>query len=137
MRKSSFLPSYASIYRITAMNRFAGIIITVVAIAALIGAALGWRFPFPGQNRTANQLRTSPQTTQQANQQTTQQANQTRLRASQPTNSASRTNPTQTAQVPNNTQTDTPTSDVNINPEATGSGTGQAETGGQPVSAFW
>lgn len=30
------------------MNRFAGVIITVVAIAALIGAALGWRFPFPG-----------------------------------------------------------------------------------------
>lgn len=120
------------------MNRFAGIIITVVAIAALIGAALGWRFPFPGQNRTANQLRTSPQTTQQANQQTTQQTNQTRLRANQPTNSASRTNPTQTtAQVPNNTQTNTPTSDVTINPEATGSETGQAETAEQPVSAFW
>lgn len=112
------------------MNRFAGIIITVVAIAALIGAALGWRFPFPGQNRTANQLRTSPQTTQQAN--------QTRLRATQPTNSARGTNQTQTtAQVPNNTQTNTQPSDVNINPEATGSGTGQAETGGQPVSAFW
>ena len=118
------------------MNRFAGIIITVVAIAALIGAALGWRFPFPGQNRTANQLRTSPQTTEQANQRTTQQANQTRLRSSQPTNSASRTNPTQTtAQVPNNTQNNTPTSDVTIDPEAAGSG--QAETGGQPVSAFW
>ncbi|HEY9725152.1 MAG TPA: hypothetical protein V6D50_01775 [Chroococcales cyanobacterium] len=112
------------------MNRFAGIIITVVAIAALIGAALGWRFPFPGQNRTANQLRTSPQTTQQAN--------RTQLRTSQPTNSARGTNQTQTtAQVPNNTQTNTQPSDVNINPEATGSGTGQAETGGQPVSAFW
>lgn len=110
------------------MNRFAGIIITVVAIAALIGAALGWRFPFPGQNRTANQLRTSPQTTQQTN--------QTRLRATQPTNSARNTNQT-TAQVPNNTQTTTQESDVTVNPEATGSGTGQAETGGQPVSAFW
>ncbi|HEY9606271.1 MAG TPA: hypothetical protein V6C85_31985 [Allocoleopsis sp.] len=111
------------------MNRFAGILITVVAIAALIGAALGWRFPFPGQNRTASQLRTSPQTTQQANRTQLQ-------RASQPTNSARRTNQT-TAQVPNNTQSNTQTSDVNINPEATGSGAGQSGNGGQPVSAFW
>ncbi|HEY9635733.1 MAG TPA: hypothetical protein V6D14_20175 [Coleofasciculaceae cyanobacterium] len=30
------------------MNRFIGLIITVVAVAALIGAAIGWRFPFLG-----------------------------------------------------------------------------------------
>jgi hypothetical protein len=27
------------------MNRFIGLIITVVAVAALVGAAIGWRFP--------------------------------------------------------------------------------------------
>jgi cytoskeletal protein RodZ len=38
------------------MNRFAVLIISVVAIAALIGAAIGWQFPFLGQNQRANQL---------------------------------------------------------------------------------
>lgn len=43
------------------MSRFIGLIITVVAVAALIGAAIGWRFPFLGQNRRANQLDTAQQ----------------------------------------------------------------------------
>jgi cytoskeletal protein RodZ len=37
------------------MNRFIGLIITVVAVAALVGAAIGWRFPFLGRNQRATQ----------------------------------------------------------------------------------
>ncbi len=33
----------------------------VVAVAALAGAAIGWRFPFLGRNRSANQLETAQQ----------------------------------------------------------------------------
>ncbi|HAA31744.1 MAG TPA: hypothetical protein DCE56_33660 [Cyanobacteria bacterium UBA8553] len=46
------------------MNRFIGLIIMVVAIAALAGAAIGWRFPFLGSNRSATQISTSQEGTQ-------------------------------------------------------------------------
>lgn len=57
------------------MNRFVGLIITVVAIAALIGAAIGWRFPFLGQNQRANQLAQQGSQTRTTNRGRTQPAN--------------------------------------------------------------
>jgi cytoskeletal protein RodZ len=111
------------------MNRFAGVIITVVAIAALVGAALGWRFPFPGQNRAANQVSTSPEATQATQQQ--QGANRTRIqRASQPSNQRQNNTSTTTAQAQNTGNANA--QDPTIDPETTG--TGQSN---QPVSAFW
>jgi hypothetical protein len=100
------------------MNRFAGLIITVVALAALVGAALGWRFPFPGGNRNSNlQVRQpSPQSTQQANPQRGQP-----LRSGQPT-------PAPTAAANNNPSTPV-IADTN--------NTGESDTDSQPVLGMW
>lgn len=46
------------------MNKFIGLIIMVVALAALAGAAIGWRFPFLGSNRSASQINTAQERTQ-------------------------------------------------------------------------
>lgn len=114
------------------MNRFIGLIITVVAIAALAGAAIGWRFPFLGQSRSANELETAqgsrtiqpanqaqaPRTIQPANRTRTQQANQ------------------QTAQNLNNEQTTAQAPGTTVNPGATTTQQEQADTN-PPVSALW
>lgn len=103
------------------MNRFIGLLITVVAIAALAGAAIGWRFPFPGRSRTANQIGTAPETTQN---QPTSQARP--LRANQPTAQAQNNNPT-TAQTP----------DATVNPESTANTQSAQSESSQPVQALW
>jgi cytoskeletal protein RodZ len=113
------------------MNRFIGLIITVVAVAALVGAAIGWRFPFGSRSRSANQLETSPQEATQV-----QPDNRTRtLRANQP--ATTRTAPANqtTAQAP----------DATVDPEATGTAQPvqsnsdqQAELeSNEPVPALW
>ncbi|AFZ16589.1 hypothetical protein Mic7113_0676 [Allocoleopsis franciscana PCC 7113] len=91
----------------------------VVAIAALAGAAIGWRFPFQGQSQSANQLRTGQQPTNA-------RATNQRLGARQPnrTATAPASVPATTAQAPNTT----------TNPSATDSA--PAETA-QPVPALW
>ena len=109
------------------MNRFIGLIIMVVAIAALAGAAIGWRFPFLGRSRSANQLQTAQQNTnvQPANRTSVQPANRTRVqRASQPT-----------AQAPSNAQTTAQAPDATVNPAATNVESAQTEN--QPVPALW
>jgi cytoskeletal protein RodZ len=73
------------------MNRFVGLIITVVAIAALIGAAIGWRFPFLGQNQRANQLAQQRSQNQTTNGRRTQPANQPNTPA--PNNTPNANNP--------------------------------------------
>ena len=106
------------------MNRFIGLIITVVAVAALVGAAIGWRFPFLGRTRSANQLETAPQEASQV-----RQGNGTRtLRASQTTTTRTvRANQT-TAQAP----------DATVNPEAPGTTTQPAQSESEePVPALW
>lgn len=67
------------------MNRFIGLIITVVAVAALVGAAIGWRFPFLGQNRTASRVSNTALQNQPGNTRRTQPANPP---AGQPTDAA-------------------------------------------------
>jgi cytoskeletal protein RodZ len=115
------------------MNRFIGLIITVVAVAALVGAAIGWQFPFGGRSRSANQLETSPQD-QEATQ--VQQNNRTRtLRANQPTTTRTAPANQTTAQAP----------DATVDPEATGTAQPvqsnsdqQAELeSNEPVPALW
>ena len=94
----------------------------VVAIAALAGAAIGWRFPFLGRNQSANRLQTAQQPT------SVQPANRPRtLSASQPSKTAQALNSTQeTAQAPNATTT----------PEATTPPPPPANTN-EPIPALW
>ncbi len=96
----------------------------VVAIAALAGAAIGWRFPFLGRNQSANRLQTAGQTT--AVQPTTRKRT---LRANQPTRTAQALNNNQTtAQAPNATTSPDPTT----SPSSSGS-TNQND----PIPALW
>jgi hypothetical protein len=91
----------------------------VVAIAALAGAAIGWRFPFQGRSQSANQLRTGQQPTN---------ARATNQRLGAPRNNrtpaAPASVPATTAQAP----------DATTNPDATNSA--PVETA-QPVPALW
>lgn len=91
----------------------------VVAIAALAGAAIGWRFPFQGQSQTANQLRNGQQPTNA-------RASNQRLGARQPTRTAQApaSVPATTAQAPETT----------TNPDAANSSPANTE---QPVPALW
>lgn len=105
------------------MSRFIGLLATVVLVAALVGAAIGWQFPFLGGNRAANQLGSSPETTGAGTRTRVQPANQTNGQAQ---------NTQRTAQAPSN---------VPIDPERPNTGTGTADTGAtnpnQPVNALW
>lgn len=104
------------------MNRFIGLIITVVAIAALIGAAIGWKFPFLGQNQRANQL-----TAQQNNQQG-QPANRRRVQgASQPATAVQDSNNSTTAQATND----------NVNSQDTNTDQSGQSNQNQSVPALW
>lgn len=113
------------------MNRLLPLIAGVVLVAALTGAAIGWRFPFSRQGRAANQLNTaqnqpnSGTRVQRTNQPTTTaQNNPTAVqRANQPT-----------AQAQADTQQTGQTPDA-VNPEGTGT-SGQADTS-QVVPALW
>ena len=122
------------------MSKFLGIILTVVGVAALVGAAIGWRFPFIGQSRSSNQLETAQEAPTAG-----QPATRTRLRANQPTTTTQAQNTQRTAQAPAQAQTQAPaqtqvpaqTTDPTIDPEGTaGTGTGQANPG-QPIRALW
>lgn len=106
------------------MNRFIGLIITVVAIAALAGAAIGWRFPFLGQSRSANELGTAPGSRRIQPANTVQPANRTRtVPANQPT--------------PQNLENEQTTAqNTTGNSGATTTQQEQAETD-PPVSALW
>lgn len=109
------------------MNRFIGLFIGVIALAALAGAAIGWRFPFLGQNRGANQLGASQETVE--NQPVAQ-----RQRLSQPSQT--------TAQAPNSTQRPSNTQTTAQAPQTTvGQGgtanTQPAQETNQPVPALW
>jgi hypothetical protein len=91
----------------------------VVAIAALAGAAIGWRFPFQGRSQSANQLRNGqPATNARATNQ--------RLGARQPnrTVSAPASVPATTAEAPGTT----------TNVDAANSSPANIE---QPVPALW
>ena len=94
------------------MNKFIGLIIMVVALAALAGAAIGWRFPFLGSNRTASQINTAQEGTQG------QPARLTKASRAKPRTVAKGTNV--------NVETDTT---VNTDSEQSGSN--------QPVPALW
>lgn len=103
------------------MSRFIGLIITVVAVAALVGAALGWRFPFQGQNRAANQLSDTQEAAEG-------QPTRTRVqRANQPAARAQNNNQT-------NLQAQAP--DGTVNPEEPNTQNQPANTN-QPVPALW
>lgn len=126
----------------------------VVAVAALAGAAIGWRFPFLGDSRTANQLNNSQDATK------TQPANSTKLAIKQPikqpasnlkatqpaaTTTAQAPSSTTTAQAPNTTTTTpapsnqpaTQAPDATVNPEATQTAPTAASDANQPVPALW
>lgn len=109
------------------MNRFIGLFIGVIALAALAGAAIGWRFPFLGQNRATNQVGTSPEGT------VVQPTNQ-RQRLSQPAQT--------TAQAPNstqnrsNTQTTAQAPQTAVGQDGT-TNTQSAQETNQPVPALW
>ncbi len=93
-----------------------------VAIAALAGAAIGWRFPFLGKNQSANRLQTAQQRT------VVQPAKRTRtLGASQPT---------RTAQALNSAQTTAQAPDATTNPDATNPAPASSNTN-NPVPALW
>lgn len=92
-----------------------------VAVAALAGAAIGWRFPFLGKNQSANRLETAPQRT------VAQPTRQTRLGASQPN---------RTAQALNNPQTTAQAPDATTNPDATNPPPAPSNTN-EPVPALW
>jgi len=94
------------------MNRFIGLIIMVVAIAALAGAAIGWRFPFLGQSRSTNQISTA---------QEGKQTQPTRLKAAQGSKQ-------QTVAQDTNVNVDT---DTTVNTDSGQSGSNQ------PVPALW
>lgn len=124
----------------------------VVAVAALAGAAIGWRFPFLGDNRSAQQLSTPPEGTK------TQPAG-TKLATKQPEKSpASNLKSTQpattTAQAPSSTTTaqdplstttaqdplsttTTQAPDATVDPEATQTAPSAATDADQPVPALW
>lgn len=91
----------------------------VVAIAALAGAAIGWRFPFQGQSQSANQLRDDQQPTNPT-------ATNQRLSTRQPnrTAQAPASVPATTAQAP----------EATTNPGAT---TSSPASTAQPVPALW
>ncbi|HEY9611853.1 MAG TPA: hypothetical protein V6C93_21000 [Allocoleopsis sp.] len=104
------------------MNRFIGVIIMAVAVAALAGAAIGWRFPFLGRNQSANRLETPQQRT------VVQPAKQTRtLGASQPN---------RTTQALNSAQTTAQAPDATTNPDATNPPPPPSNTD-EPVPALW
>lgn len=111
----------------TAMSRFIGLIITVVAVAALVGAAIGWQFPFLGGNRSANQLRNSTENTGTG----TRPGNRARVQPANPQN-AQADNTERTAQAPSNTP---------IDPERPNTGTTETDTGSanqnEPINALW
>lgn len=121
----------------------------VVAVAALAGAAIGWKFPFPIGNPTANQLNNSQDATK------TQPATSTKLATKQPASNLKSTQPatttaqapssTTTAQAPNTTTTTqapsnqpaTQAPDANVNPEATQTAPTAATDADQPIPALW
>lgn len=119
----------------------------VVAVAALAGAAIGWRFPFLGDSRTANQLnnsqdaatRTQPaSSTKLATKQPVQQP-ASNLKATQPgtqTTTAQAPSSTTTAPAPSN-QPATQAPDATVNPEATQTAPTAASDANQPVPALW
>lgn len=132
----------------------------VVAVAALAGAAIGWRFPFLGDNRTANQLNNSQETTptQPAGQRlaTKQPATQDqKLKSTQPgtttTQDPNTTTTTQdpssttTAQAPTTTTTTqaptnqpaTQPADTTVSPEDTITAPAAPSDANQPVPALW
>lgn len=117
------------------MSKFLGIILGVVGVAALVGAAIGWRFPFLGQSRTSNQLETVQDAPTAG-----QPATRTRVqRANQPTTTTQAQNTQRTAQAPAGAQTQAPaqTTVPTIDPEGTaGTGTGQTNAG-EPIRALW
>lgn len=94
------------------MNRFIGLIITVVAVAALVGAAIGWRFPFLGQNRTASRVSNTALQDQPGN-----------TRRTQPANVPTDTQPTDAADAP-------------LNPEAPETQAAPSNQN-QPIPALW
>ncbi|HEY9725153.1 MAG TPA: hypothetical protein V6D50_01780 [Chroococcales cyanobacterium] len=105
------------------MNRFAGVIITVVALAALIGAALGWRFPFPGSRSETASVngRSSPRLT-------AGQPIRTGNTVSQPTNTTTARNSSGTTVAKNSNST---------TPELPAETTGGDTTTNEGVSAMW
>lgn len=83
------------------MNKFVGLFIAVIALATLAGAAIGWRFPFLGQNRAANQVENVPEEATE-----TESVSQAPLRASQPNQTTAQApNSQTTAQAPNTQRT--------------------------------
>ncbi len=101
------------------MNKFMGLVIRVVVVAALAGTVTGCKVPFLGRNQSANQVGDSPEATQN------QGGARTRVqRASQPTRQAQ-----------NSTQTTSQSPD-DLNPEATNTGTGQSGSN-QGLPALW
>jgi cytoskeletal protein RodZ len=91
----------------------------VVAIGALAGAAIGWRFPFLGQNRATNQLATPRQNT------VVQPVNRTRVQNTRQ----------QVAQAPNNS-TSAQSPNAGTSPSATTSEGTQGDTN-PGVPALW
>ncbi len=91
------------------MNRYVGVIITLVAVAALIGAAIGWRFPFLGQNQYEG--------VKDQNVETANNTTQNRPQA-QPTNRTTSQPNTVISQNRNNPPTATPSPSATVAPQA-------------------
>ncbi len=114
------------------MNRLLPLIAGVVLVAALTGAAIGWRFPFSRQARTANQLNTAQN----------QPSNGTRvLRSNQRTTTAQNNSTAvqganqQSAQAQADNQPTEQSPDAAVDPEGIGT-SGEADTS-QVVPALW
>ncbi len=86
----------------------------VVAIAALAGAAIGWRFPFLGQNRSTSQISTA---------QEGKQGQPARLKSSQPSKPKTVASGTDT--------------NVNVDTDTTGNTDSGQSGSNQPVPALW
>lgn len=105
------------------MSKFIGLFIGVIALATLAGAAIGWRFPFLGQNQSANQLENAPEATENR---TVRSVSQAPLGTSQPNRTTVQAqNPQQTAQAPQPNQGDT------VIPEPA------PTDANQPIPALW
>lgn len=108
------------------MNKFVGLFIAVIALATLAGAAIGWRFPFLGQNRSANQLENASDATGN------QPVSQAPLRSSQPNRTTAQLRSNQ----PTRTTAQAPQTNQGQGSTATPTEAAQSDAN-QPIPALW
>lgn len=113
------------------MNKFVGLFIAVIALATLAGAAIGWRFPFLGQNRTANQVENQEEAAE------TGAVSQAPLRASQPNQTTAQAPNTQRTAQAQNTQTTAQAPQTTVAQESPATTESAQPNADQPIPALW